>query len=439
MFELTYPVCTRRTQVDLSRISAELIIENAKQVVTLQGHSNNPACGPQMEDLGIIEDGAVAISDGKIIEVGLSKVVNDHFSSKNRIDATGKVVTPGFVDAHTHFIFAGSRETELEMKIKGIEYMEILKRGGGMLRTVRDTRAAPKQQLLDTCKERGLNLLTYGTTTIEAKSGYGLTLPDELKSLEVINELNRTIPLTLIPTFLAHAIPPEYADRVSEYVTRICEDWIPQVAQKKLAHFCDVFCEKGVFNIDDSRRILEAGKRNGLLPRIHADEFFPLGGAELAGEVRATSADHLLHLSKQGLESLKNAGVIATLLPAAPLTLMINNYPNARRLISNDIPVALGSDLSPSCWIENYQLIIALACYELRMTPAEALTAATINAAHAVGQAHRIGSIEKGKNADLLVLNMSDYRRLAYRLGGNQVNTVLKKGIPVAREGKLIQ
>jgi imidazolonepropionase len=423
----------------LSRIFADLIIENAKQVVTLQGHSNEPVCGLQMEDLGIIEDGAVAIMDGKIIEVGLSKVVNDRFSSKNRIDATGKVVTPGFIDAHTHFVFAGSRETELAMKIKGIEYMEILKRGGGILRTVRDTHAAPKQELLDICKERGLNLLTYGTTTIEAKSGYGLTLRDELKSLEVINELNRTIPLTLIPTFLAHAIPPEYADRVSEYVTRICDDWIPQIAQKKLADFCDVFCEKGVFDIDDSRRILEAGKRNGLLPRIHADEFFPLGGAELAGEVRAVSADHLLHLSKKGLESLKDAGVIATLLPAAPLTLMINSYPDARRLISNDIPVALGSDLSPSCWIENYQLILALACYELRMTPAEALTAATINAAHAIRQAHDIGSIEKGKNADLLVLNMSDYRFLGYRLGGNQVNTVLKKGIPVAKEGKLLQ
>jgi imidazolonepropionase len=424
----------------LSQTPADLIIENAKQVVTLQGHSNEPACGQQMDELGIIEDGAVAISNGQIIAVGQTRFVSDRFFSRNRIDATGKVVTPGFVDAHTHFVFAGSRETELEMKIKGEEYLDILKHGGGILRTVRDTRAASKQQLLDVCKTRALSLLTYGTTTIEAKSGYGLTLQDEEKSLEVINELSQTIPLTLIPTFLgAHAVPSEYTGRVSEYVDRICDDWIPEIAEKKLAAFCDVFCEKGVFEIDDSRRILETGKRNGLLPKIHADEFYPLGGAELAGEVGAVSADHLLNMSSHGLESLKQAGVIATLLPAAPLTLMIDKYPDARRLISRNVPVALGSDLSPSCWIENYQLIIGLACYKLRMTPAEALTAATINAAHAVRMARRIGSIEKGKNADLLILDASDYRFLGYRLGGNQVNTVLKNGLPVAREGKPLQ
>jgi imidazolonepropionase len=424
----------------LSRILVDLTIENAKQVITLRGHSNKPACGLQMEELGIIEDGAVAISNGQIIEVGPTNSVTEKFSSKNQIDATGKIVTPGFVDAHTHFVFAGSREIELEMKIKGVEYMEILKRGGGILSTVKATRAASKQELLEICKKRGLNLLTHGTTTIEAKSGYGLTMHDELKSLEVINELNQMIPLTLIPTFLgAHAVPPEYLGRRSEFVSRICNDWIPEIARRRLAHFCDVFCEKGVFEINDSRRILEAGKRNGLLPRIHADEFYSLGGAELAGEVGAVSADHLLNLSAQGLLSLKQAGVIATLLPAAPLTLMIQKHADARRLISNDVPVALGSDLSPSCWIENFQLILALACYELRMTSAETLTAATINAAHAVRQAHRIGSIEKGKAADLLVLDMTDYRFLGYHLGENQVQTVIKAGVPVVREGRLAQ
>jgi len=424
----------------LSKSSADLIIENARQVVTLQGHSREPACGHQMDELGIIEDGAVAISQGKIVAVGQTSFVNERFSSKNRINATGKVVMPGFVDAHTHFVFAGSREPELEMKIKGVEYLDILKRGGGILRTVHDTRATSKQQLREICKVRALTLLAYGTTTIEAKSGYGLTLEDEVKSLEVIRELNQSIPLTLIPTFLgAHAIPPEYANNVSEYVDRICDDWIPEIARKKLATFCDVFCEKGVFEIDDSRRILETGKRNGLLPRIHADEFYPLGGAELAGEVGAVSADHLLNMSSRGLGSLKHAGVIATLLPAAPLTLMIDKYPDARSLISNNVPVALGSDLSPSCWIENYQLILALACYKLRMTPAEALTAATINAAHSVRLADQIGSIEEGKNADLLILDANDYRLLSYRPGGNQVNTVLKNGIPVVREGKPLQ
>jgi imidazolonepropionase len=424
-------------RADLTESPADLIIENARQVVTLQGHSLKPACGQQMDDLGIIEDGAVAILNGQIVEVGQTNFVNDHFFSKKRIDATGKVVTPGFVDAHTHLVFAGSRETELEMKIKGAEYMDILKRGGGILRTVRDTRAASRQQLQEICSARALSFLTYGITTIEAKSGYGLTLEDEVKSLEVIRELNKSTPLTFIPTFLgAHAIPSEYSGRVSEYVGTICDAWIPEIAKKKLATFCDVFCEKGVFEIDNSRRILEAGKRNGLLPRIHADEFYSLGGAELAGEVGAVSADHLLNMSSKGLESLKQAGTIATLLPAAPLTLMIDRYPDARNLISNGIPVALGSDFSPSCWIENYQLVLSLACYKLRMTPAEALTAATINAAHSVRMAQRIGSIEKGKNADLLILEVSDYRFLGYRLGGNQVNTVLKNGKPVAREGK---
>ena len=427
-------------RADLSESPADLIIENASQVVTLQGHSQKPAFGHQMNDLGIIEDGAVAISNGQIVAVGRTAFVNERFSSKNRIDAGGKVVMPGFVDAHTHFVFAGSRETELEMKIKGAEYLDILKRGGGILRTVHDTRAASKQELREICKVRALSLLVYGTTTVEAKSGYGLTLEDEVKSLEVIRELNQSIPLTFAPTFLgAHAIPSEYAGRTSEYVDRVCNDWIPEIARKKLATFCDVFCEKGVFEIDDSRRILETGKRNGLIPRIHADEFYPLGGAELAAEVGAVSADHLLHMSSRGLQSLKDAGVIATLLPAAPLTLMIDKYPDARNLISNNVPVALGSDLNPSCWIENYQLILALACYKLRMTPAEALTAATINAAHSIRLAHQIGSIEKGKNADLLILDVSDYRFLSYRLGGNQVNTVLKNGIPVAGGGKPLQ
>jgi len=392
-----------------------------------------------MDDVGIIEDGAVAIANGQIVEVGETKFITEQFHSKNRLDASGKVVTPGFVDAHTHFVFAGSRETELEMKIKGVQYLEILKQGGGILRTVRDTRTASKKELLEVCKRRALGLLNYGVTTIEAKSGYGLTLEDELKSLEVIGELNHSTPLTLIPTFLgAHAIPPEYSGRVSEYVDVICETWIPEISRRKLAVFCDVFCEKGVFEVDHSRRILETGKRNGLLPRIHADEFFPLGGAELGGEVGAVSADHLLNMSGEGLESLKRAGTIATLLPAAPLTLMIDKYPDARNLISNGIPVALGSDLSPSCWIENFQLVISLACYKLRMTPAEALAAATINAAHAVGMAERVGSIEKGKNADLLILDASDYRLLGYRLGGNQVNTVVKNGKPIVKEGRLL-
>jgi imidazolonepropionase len=422
----------------LPKKETELIIEHAKQLVTVRGHSTRPATGPEMEDLRIIEDGAIAVSSGKIVAVGKSSELLNEFTALEKIDATGKVVTPGFVDAHTHFVFAGSRESELEMKIKGAGYLEILQSGGGILRTVRDTRATTKDDLLQICRERALNLLRNGATTIEAKSGYGLTLDDEVKSLEVINQLNDEGPLTLIPTFLgAHAIPQEFQGKTNEYVKLICEDWIPKIAQRKLATFCDVFCEKGVFEIEDSRRILMAGKRAGLVPRIHADEFYQLGGAELAAEVGAASADHLLYASSAGLTMLQSAGVIATLLPAAPLTLMLDRYADARKMISEGLAVALGSDLSPSCWLENPQLVIELACYELRMTPAEALTAATINSAHSIRKADEIGSLEAGKRADILILNASDFRFLAYRLGMNLVDTVIKNGRIAIGDGHL--
>jgi len=281
--------------------------------------------------------------------------------------------------------------------------------------------------------------MLHGTTTIEAKSGYGLTLDDEIKSLEVIMQLDREGPTNLVPTFLgAHAIPPEYQGKTGEYTTLICERWIPEIAKRKLAAFCDVFCEKDVFEIEDSRRILLAGKSHGLAPRIHADEFYPLGGAELAAEVGAVSADHLLHVSSAGLEQMRARGVIATLLPAAPLTLMVNDYADARRIISKGIPIALGSDLSPSCWLENFQLVIQLACYKLKMTPAEALIAATINAAHSIQRANETGSIEVGKRADMLILSAPDFRFLGYRLGTNLVDTVLIDGKIVARGGHLI-
>lgn len=416
-----------------------LIIEHAKQLVTARGRSRRPATGPEMEELGILEDAAVAINEEGIVEVGKTSEVLDRYSALEHVDATGKVVMPGFVDAHTHFVFAGSRESEVELKIKGVGYMEILHRGGGILQTVRDTRAATKEELLRICKERSNNLLVHGTTTIEAKSGYGLTLEDEIKLLEVIKQLNIEVPLTLVPTFLgAHAIPPEFRGRPSEFVNLLCEEWIPEIAKRKLASFCDVFCEKGVFEIEDSRRILEAGKRAGMLPRIHADEFYPLGGAELAAQVGAISADHLLYASATGLEGMRDAGVIATLLPAAPLTLMLDRYADARRMISERIPVALGSDLSPSCWLENHQLVIALACYKLKTTPAEAITAATINAAHSIQKAAEIGSIEVGKKADIVILDARDYRFLGYRLGPNIVDSVVKNGKIVVRDGRVV-
>jgi len=422
----------------LGKKEADLIIEHAKQLITAKGHRARPAIGLEMEDLGMVEDGAVAVSNGKILTAGKSNEVLSDYNSAERIDATGRVVMPGFVDAHTHLVFAGSRERELELKIRGAGYMKILQEGGGILSTVRETRRATKEELLHICRERCNNLMLHGTTTTEAKSGYGLTLEDEIKSLEVIMQLDQEGPMNLVPTFLgAHAIPPEYQGRTGEYATLICEEWIPEIAKRKLATFCDVFCEKDVFEIEDSRRILLTGKSHGLAPRIHADEFYPLGGAELAAEVGAVSADHLLHASPAGLTQMRARGVIATLLPAAPLTLMVNEYADARRMISEGIPVALGSDLSPSCWLENFQLVIQLACYKMKMTPAEALTAATINAAHSIQRANETGSIEAGKRANMLILSAPDFRFLGYRLGTNLVDTVLIGGKIVARGGHL--
>ena len=422
----------------MPRPVADLIVHNAKQLVTAGGFTQRPATGPEMRQLGILEDGAIAISHGEVVAVSNSSDILDHYDAREKIDAAGKTVTPGLIDAHTHFVFAGSRETELELKIQGMKYLDILKKGGGILRTVHDTRNASKKELLDTCRTRAQNLLKHGTTTIEAKSGYGLELPTEIKSLEVINSLNDEGPLSLVPTFLgAHAIPQEFGERVNEYVTLISEEWIPRIKQLHLATFCDVFCEKGVFEIEESKKVLLAGKEHGLMPRIHADELYPLGGAELAAELGATSADHLLYASDRGMQRMKKAGVVATLLPAAPLTLMLGRYAEARKFISIGVPVALGSDLSPSCLLENYQLVIALACYEMKMTPAEAVIAATINAAHSIRRADQIGSIERGKKADIVIFDVPDYRFLGYQLGKNMAEIVIKNGKVVVRGGCL--
>ena len=421
------------------KTNVDLIIQHAEQLITAKGYTQRPAKGPEMEDLGIICDGAIAVANGKIVAISKSEEILSKYTANERLDAAGKIATPGLIDAHTHFVFAGSRESELELKIKGASYLEILQKGGGILRTVRDTRAASKERLLEICRERAKSLLEHGTTTIEAKSGYGLSLQDEIKSLEVINSLNEEGPLTLIPTFLgAHAIPPEFEGRAAEYIDLVIVTWLPQISQRHLARFCDVFCEKGVFEINESRRLLLAGKRFGLMPRIHADELYPLGGAELAAEVGAVSADHLLYASDLGIERMRQAGVIATLLPAAPLTLMLDMYADARNFITQGVPVALGSDLSPSCWIENEQLVTALACYKLRMTPAEAIMAATINAAHSIQNAHQIGSLEPGKKADITIFNAKDYRFLGYRLGGNLAETVIKNGRVVVNDGHLV-
>jgi len=406
-----------------------LLIEKANELVTLKGGSRKPLVSKRMEELGIIRDACVAVKNGKILEVGKRREIESDFRAEETINAKGKVVIPGFVEPHTHLVFAGSREDEFEMRLKGATYMEILQKGGGILKTVQTTRHAKEQELIENCRKTLNIMLEHGTTTVEVKSGYGLTQKDEVKCLRVVKRLNETHPVDLVATFLgAHAIPPEYKGQADKYVDLVKNKMIPEVASKKLAEFCDVFCEKDVFNIDQSRRILLKGKEYGLRPKVHADEMTPFGGAELAAEVGAISAEHLLFTSNKGLKMMAKNSVVAVLLPAAAFTLMTTRYADARKMISTGVPVALGTDFNPSSWVENQQLIIALACRQMQMTPAEALTAATINAAHAINRAHMVGSLEPRKKADIVILDISSHKFLGYKFGVNLVEKVIKEG-----------
>jgi imidazolonepropionase len=414
---------------------ADTLIVNASELVTLAGGNEKPRTGKRMRDLGIIKNGCVAIKDGKILAVGKTPEIRKNFRAEDIVNASGKTVLPGFVDPHTHLVFAGSREDEFQMRVEGASYMEILKAGGGILKTVKETRKASLDELLGF----GLNtldvMLRYGTTTAEAKSGYGLTTKDELKILEVIKRLNQLHAVDVVPTFMgAHAVPAEYTSNPEEYVSLVADEMIPAVAERRLAEFCDVFCEKGVFSLEQTRKILVAARSHGLGLKVHADEMSQLGGAELAASLGAVSAEHLLFASDVGLRAMAERGVIAVLLPAAAFSLMAGRFADARKMIDYGVPVALGTDFNPSCWIENQQLVIAFACYFMRMTPAEAITAATINAAHAIGRAKEVGSLEVGKKADIVILNAPNHVFLGYRFGVNLVDKVIKNGRTVVDE-----
>ncbi|MDH5636849.1 MAG: imidazolonepropionase [Candidatus Bathyarchaeota archaeon] len=416
-----------------------MLIENADESVTLQGGSQKPLLGEQMKNLGIINNSSIAINEGKIVAVGKTREIKAKFEAKETVDAEGKVVMPGFVDPHTHLVFAGSRAEEFEMRIQGSTYMEILERGGGILKTVRETREASRDELLESSRKTLDTMLEHGTTTMEAKSGYGLTRTNEVKCLEVMKVLNEKHPVDIVPTFLgAHAIPPEYKNNAGQYVGLIINEMIPEVASRRLAEFCDVFCEKGVFDLRQSGEILLRGKEQGLTPKLHADEMTRLGGAELAAEVGAISASHLLFASDNGLRAMAKQGVMAILLPGASFSLMTGRYADARKMISWGVGVALGTDYNPSCWIESQQIVIALACHQMRLTPSEAITAATINAAHAINRAHTVGSLEAGKKADIAILDVPNHRFLGYRFGTNLIDKVIKDGKLVVDEGKMV-
>jgi len=426
-----------RTAKGKNREKADLLIINANELVTLTGGADQkPHTGKQMRELGIIRNGALASKDGKIAAVGKTPDVTKAFKAENIINASGKTVVPGFVDAHTHLVFAGSREEEFRMRIEGASYMEILGAGGGILRTVRDTRKASLEKLVDLSLGVLDVMLEHGTTTAEAKSGYGLTTKDELKILAVIKRVNQLHAVDVVPTFMgAHAVPPEFQGNSKGYVNLVAEEMIPKAAEKGLADFCDVFCEKNVFTLEQSRKILATGKSHGLKPKVHADEMSMLGGAELAADVGATSAEHLLFSSQEGVKAMGYKGTVAVLLPAAAFSSMMGRYADARLMIDCNVPVALGTDFNPNCWVQNMQLIIAFACYFMKLTPAEALTAATINAAYAIGRAGEVGSLEVGKRADVAVLDVPNHRFLGYSFGTNLVDKVVKNGrVVVDRE-----
>ncbi len=410
----------------------DLAIVHANQLITMDSKFGVPRIGEKMGELAIILDGAVAVKDDKIIFVGNTKDLMSKFAYdqiKKKIDATNKLVTPGFIDPHTHIVFDGSRENELSMKLAGKSYLEILETGGGILKTVRETRKASLEKLVENGKKILDRMMTYGTTTVETKSGYGLSLDNEIKSLKAANILNKEHPLDVVSTFLgAHAIPPEYKGRTEEYVDLIITEMIPKIASEGLAEFCDVFCEEGIFSIEQTQKIINAAKRYGLKPQIHIDEIVDTNGALLAAKLNAIQAGHLLKSNDEGLKAMAKAGVIATLLPGTPFCLMLKDYAPARKMIEFGISVALATDLNPNCWTESMQMIIVLACYNMKLSPAEALTATTINAACALQRQDKVGSIEVGKKADLVMFNVPNYQFLAYQFGINLVSTVIKNG-----------
>lgn len=423
----------------MAKEKVDLLIEKANELITLRNSSGKPLVGKQMSNLGLIHRGSIAVNEGKIVAVGTYERIKERFVAEKTIDASGRIVMPGFVDPHTHLVFAGAREEEFEFRIMGFGYLEILAKGGGILKTMNETRKASVEELVKTCKKTLNLMLMHGTTTVEAKSGYGLNVRDELKCLKVIKQLNDEHPMDIVPTFLgAHAVPPEYEKNAEGYVSLILEEMIPTVVENKLAEFCDVFCEKGVFNIKQSKLILKRGKEYGLKLKMHADEMTQLGGAELAAELNVVSASHLLFSSRKGIKKMAEKGVIGELLPLASFSLMMNRYAPARQMIEDNLAIALGTDYNPSCWVENQQLTIAFACRELRLTPAEAITATTINAAHAIHRAGEVGSLEQGKKADIIILDIPSHKFLGYRFGTNLVETTIKNGEIVVEKGRFI-
>lgn len=402
------------------------LVYNIGQLVTV-----DPARMTVENPLGIIPNGAIRLEDGKIAWLGSSlDVKRADFPSHTWLDAQGKLVMPGLIDSHTHTIFAGDRADEFEMRLQGKTYQEIAQAGGGILKTVKATRQASADELMNLTQQRLNRMLSLGVTTVEVKSGYGLDFASELKCLEVLRDLQQVCSINIVPTYMGgHDIPPEYQGRTDAYVDLLCNEQIPVIAEKKLATFCDVFCEKGYFDVAQSRRILETARVHGLKLKIHAEEFCDLGGAKLAGELGAISADHLLNISDEGIAALKAGSTVATLLPGTAFYLRIKEYAPGNKLIAAGVPVALATDFNPgSCVIDNLQLIMALACLQMNMQPVDVFKAVTLHAAMALDVHHDRGSLAVGKRADMAMFDVSTYNELLYRMGSNLLSDVFVGG-----------
>lgn len=415
-------------------MNGNLIIKNASELVTCSGFAAKR--GQEMGELHIIPDGAVIIKDGMIDGVGTTRDVEAKLEQSGAdlsdfdiIDAHNKAVLPGFVDSHTHFIFGGYRAEEFAWRLRGDSYMQIMQRGGGIVNTVKATRQADPNELLQAGIKRLDSMLSFGVTTCECKSGYGLDKDTEIKQLEVINHLAGIHYIDIVPTFLgAHAVPEDFKGREDEFIDFMIEEVMPLAAERRLAQYCDIFCEKNVFSVEQSRRYLSKAKEIGFKIKLHADEIAPLGGAELAAELKATSADHLLQASDEGIRQMAGAGVVATLLPGTAFSLK-EPYARGRFIIDSGCAVALATDFNPgSCFTESIPLIFALATLYMGITPEEAVSALTINAAAALDRADNIGSLDVGKQGDMVVLEYPSYKFIPYHIGVSTVEKVVKKG-----------
>ncbi len=415
-----------------------LIIKNAAQVVTCSGFKAKH--GSAMADLHILEDGAVIVEDGIIRAVGRTADILPGVETTGFmvIDAVGKAVLPGFVDSHTHFVFGGYRAEEFAWRLRGDSYMDIMRRGGGIIATVAATRGAGLDELVASGRRRLDAMLSFGVTTVEGKSGYGLDRDTEIRQLEAMRVLSDRHPLDVVTTFMgAHAVPPEYKGRQEAFIDFLMTSVMPLVAESGLAEFCDIFCEKNVFSIAESRRLLLRARELGLKLKLHADEIVPLGGAELAAELKAVSADHLLQASDRGIDAIARAGVIATLLPGTAFSLKAP-YARARAMIERGCAVALATDFNPgSCFTESMPLIFALAVFNMEIGIEEAVTAMTLNGAAALDRADTIGSIDPGKQADLIVLEFPSYTFIPYHIGVSTIEKVIKRGTIVFDKTRL--